>query len=133
MLNRSRLALLAILGLSVNAAANAPAAQPQRTVLERHEQSGVPGKDIVIGTAFIPPGTALAFHTHPGDESGYVLKGPLILKIRGQQGRILVAGTSFFIARGTVHSLAAPSSGDAGMAVSTWIVDQGAELATPVP
>jgi quercetin dioxygenase-like cupin family protein len=133
MLKPSGIALLAALILSLDASATEPTAQPQRTILERHEQSGVPGKDIVIGTATLPPGTAIGFHTHPGDEAGYVLKGTLILKTRGQPDRTLKAGDSFFNPRGAIHSLAAPADGEGGIAVSTWIVDHGNDLATPVP
>ncbi|HTV94687.1 MAG TPA: cupin domain-containing protein [Steroidobacteraceae bacterium] len=129
----SRIALLAILALSLHAAADEPQARPQRTILERHEQSGVPGKDIVIGTATLPPGTVIGYHTHPGDEAGYVVRGTLVLRTRGRPDRLLKAGDSFFNPRGAIHSLAAAPGGDGGMAVSTWIVDHGKELATPVP
>jgi len=50
-----------------------------RTLLEQHDQSGVPGKEIVIGSAVLPTDSAIGYHTHPGDEIGYVLKGPLLL------------------------------------------------------
>lgn len=133
MLTLLRISLLAVIALSLNAAADEPAAQPQRKILERHDQTGVPGKEIVIGTATLPPGTAIGYHTHPGDEAGYVLKGTLILKTRGQPDRTLKAGDSFFNPRGAIHSLAAVPGGDGGVAVSTWIVDQGKDLATPVP
>jgi quercetin dioxygenase-like cupin family protein len=128
------LPLLAIAVLSLSAAADEPktAAQPVRSILERHEQSGVPGKEIVIGTAALPAGSAIGFHTHPGDEAGYVLKGTLILKVQGQPDRTLKAGDSFFNPRGAVHSIVAAPGGDA-MAVSSWIIDKGQPLATPVP
>jgi quercetin dioxygenase-like cupin family protein len=109
------------------------AAKPEavRTVLERHDQSGVPGKEIVIGTATLPKGSSVPYHTHPGDEAGYVVRGTLILKTRGQPDRILNAGDSFFNPRGAVHSLLAVDSD--GVAASAWIIDQGAPLATPAP
>src|ERR1700677_224027 len=129
----SRIVLLAVLALSVNAGADEPAAQPKRTILERHNQSDVPGKEVVIGTAMLPPGSAIGFHTHPGDEAGYVLKGTLILKTRGQPDRVLKAGDSFFNPRGAIHSLVAGPGGDGGTAVSAWIVDKGQPLATPAP
>ena len=125
--------LLAIAILSLNATADETAAQPVRTILERHDQSGVPGKEIVIGTATLPPGSVIGYHTHPGDEAGYVLKGTLILKTQGQPDRVLKAGESFFNPRGAVHSLAVAPGSDGGMAVSSWIVDKGAPIATPVP
>jgi quercetin dioxygenase-like cupin family protein len=128
-------ALIAVAVLSLNATADEPktASQPVRNIMERHEQSGVPGKEIVIGTATLPPGSAIGYHTHPGDEAGYVVKGNLILKTQGQPDRTLKAGDSFFNPRGAVHSLAAAPGADGGMAVSSWIVDKGEPLATPVP
>jgi len=128
-------ALITVIALTVNAAADEPkaSAQPVRTIFERHDQSGVPGKEIVIGSAMLPPGTSIGYHTHPGDEAGYVLKGTLILKTRGQPDRLLKAGDSFFNPRGAVHSLVAAPGDDGGTAVSAWIVDKGQPLATPVP
>jgi quercetin dioxygenase-like cupin family protein len=127
--------LIAIAVLSLNATADEPKApaQPVRNLMEHHDQSGVPGKEVVIGTATLPPGSVIGYHTHPGDEAGYVLKGNLILKTQGQPDRALKPGDSFFNPRGAVHSLAAAPGSVGGMAVSTWIVDKGQPLATPVP
>ena len=132
----AHISLFAAVALTMNAVADAPktAAQPVRTVFERHDQSGVtPAMEIVIGSAMLPADTAIGYHTHPGDEAGYVLKGTLILKTRGQPDRLLKAGDSFFNPRGAVHSLVAAPGGDGGTAVSTWIIDKGQPLATPVP
>jgi quercetin dioxygenase-like cupin family protein len=129
------ISLIAIIGLSLNAAAEESKlpAQVVRNILERHDQSGVAGKEIVTGTANFPAGSSIGFHTHPGDESGYVLKGSIILKTQGQPDRVLKAGDSFFNPRGAVHSVVALPNGEGGMAVSSWIVDKGQPLATPVP
>jgi quercetin dioxygenase-like cupin family protein len=131
----SKLGIVAILSLSLNAFADAPASAPAstpvRTILEHHDLTGVPGKEALLGTAVLPAGTVIAFHTHPGDEFGYVLKGPLILKTKGQPDRILKTGDSFFNPRGAVHSLATVPGAEGGTAVSTWIVDKGEPLATP--
>jgi quercetin dioxygenase-like cupin family protein len=102
-----------------------------RRILERHDQSGVPGKEIVIGTSTLSSGAIIGFHTHPGDEAGYVVRGTLILKTRGRPDRVLHSGDSFFNPRGAIHMLQATDSD--GLAVSSWIVDTGAPLATPVP
>jgi quercetin dioxygenase-like cupin family protein len=129
--------IVAILSMSLNAFADAPgsapASAPVRTILERHDQTAVAGKEIVLGTALLPAGSAIGFHTHPGDEAGYVLKGPLVLKKKGQPDRILKTGDTFFNARGEVHSLATQPGTEGGMAVSTWIVDKDQPLATPAP
>jgi len=128
-----QLSLVAVIALSFSAGADEPKPQPVRTLFSHHDQSGVPGKEIVIGTAMLPPETGIGFHTHPGDESGYVLRGKLILKTRGRPDRTLNPGDSFFNERGAIHSLVAAPGGEGGAAVSTWIVDKGAPLATPVP
>jgi quercetin dioxygenase-like cupin family protein len=128
--------LIAAAALTMNAAADESksAAQPVRTIFERHDQSNVtPAKEILIGSAMLPPGSAIGYHTHPGDESGYVLKGTLTLKVKGQPDRVLKAGDSFFNPRGAVHSVTAAADGDGATAVSTWIIDKGQPLATPVP
>jgi quercetin dioxygenase-like cupin family protein len=127
--------LITAIALTLNAAADEPkaGAQPVRNILERHDQSGVPGKEVVIGTVTLPPGTSIGFHTHPGDEAGYLLKGTLILKTRGQPDRTLKAGDSFFNPRGAVHSVMAPADRDGATAVSVWIIDKGQPLATLVP
>jgi quercetin dioxygenase-like cupin family protein len=127
-----QLSFIAVIALSFNAGADEPEPQPVRTLFSHHDQSGVAGKEIVIGTAMLPPESTIGFHTHPGDESGYVLRGRLILKTRGQPDRILNPGDSFFNERGAIHSLVAAPGGEGGTAVSTWIVDKGAPLSTPV-
>ena len=128
----ARSSLVAALALSVGAIADDVKPQPQRSILERHDQSGVAGKEIVIGTLVLPPGTAVGFHEHPGDESGYIVKGRAVWKVRGQPDKTLEAGASFFNPRGAVHSLAGADSGDT-LVISSWIVDKGKPLATPVP
>ena len=133
----SKLVIVAILTLSLNAFADAPgsapASAPVRTILERHDQTAVAGKEIVLGTALLPAGSAIGFHTHPGDEVGYVLKGPLVLKKKGQPDRILKTGDTFFNARGEIHSLTTQPGSEGGTAVSTWIVDKDQPLSTPAP
>jgi quercetin dioxygenase-like cupin family protein len=126
---------LALVAVVLSAAADEPGAAPQpvRSIFERHDQSGVPGKEIVIGSAMLPAGTTIGFHTHPGDESGYVLKGVLILHTRGKPDRMLKAGDSFFNERGAVHSLSTVPGDEGGTAVSTWVIDKGQPLATPAP
>jgi quercetin dioxygenase-like cupin family protein len=109
------------------------AAQPVRTLIERHDQSGVPGKEIVMGSAVLPPGSSVGFHTHPGDEAGFILKGTIVWKVQGQPDRTLHAGDSFFNPRGTIHAVATQPGSDGGTAVSSWIIDKGAPLASPAP
>lgn len=136
MTNRSLLfaAMLASasLGLAAQDAPPAGAPQAKRTVIDQHEQSDVPNKEIILGTAELPAGGVVPWHMHDGDESGYVLKGKLILKTRGKPDQVLNAGDHFFNPRGAVHSLVAAPDGNGGTALSTWIIDKGKPLAEPV-
>jgi quercetin dioxygenase-like cupin family protein len=133
MLRLIQASFLAVVATSLIAVAGDLKPQPTREILNRYDQSDVKGKEIVIGTAAIPAGAAIGYHTHPGDEVGFVLKGTLTLKTRGLPDRVLHAGDSFFNVRGAVHSVAADANGDGGTAASTWIVDRDKPLATPVP
>lgn len=106
---------------------------PIRALLETRDVAGVPGKELVLGTVRMPPGAIAAWHTHPGDEAGYVLSGTLILKQKGQPDRTLHAGDHFFNPSGMVHELLAGPGDEGGSEVSTWVVDKGKPMATPVP
>jgi quercetin dioxygenase-like cupin family protein len=133
----ARCSLVAALALSVGAVAedalaDKAQAQPRRTVLEHHDQSGVPGKEVIVGTVVLPPGASVGYHVHPGDEAGYIIKGSVIWKVRGQADKTLKAGDSFFNPRGSVHSIVSADSGDSTV-ISTWIVDKGKPMSTPVP
>jgi quercetin dioxygenase-like cupin family protein len=43
------------------------------------------------------------FHTHNGDQWEAVIEGEITFTVRGQQPRVLKAGESVYIPRGTVH------------------------------
>jgi quercetin dioxygenase-like cupin family protein len=117
--------------LFMEAVAQETKPQVTRAILERHDETGVPGREIVLGTAELSPGAEVPWHTHFGDEAGYVLKGDLILRIRGQPDRPLRAGDHFFNPRGVAHSLYAAPGTAGGVALSTWVVDKGKPLVEP--
>jgi quercetin dioxygenase-like cupin family protein len=125
------LASLGFLALAAGAQTNSTVLSVARSVPQKHDQSGVPDKEIITGTATFPGGASIGFHTHAGDEAGFVAKGSITLKTQGQADLILNAGQSFFNTRGAVHSVVAGPEG--AIVVSTWIVDKGSPLATPAP
>src|SRR5712671_5395701 len=43
------------------------------------------------------------FHTHSGDQGEAVIEGEITFTVRGQEPRVLKAGESVYIPRGTVH------------------------------
>jgi quercetin dioxygenase-like cupin family protein len=123
------LVVAAAVSLTVTAQDSKP--QAQRTIFGHYDQAGVAGKEIVTGTVTLAPGAEVAFHTHPGEEAGYVVKGTLTWKVRGQPDKVLKAGDAFFNPRGSVHSIVAGSDG--ATAFSAWVVDKGKPMVQPAP
>jgi len=89
-----------------------------------------PGYVTINVEAEIEPGVAVARHTHPGIESGYVLEGGLDLPIQGQPTRTLKPGDGFQVPPETPH--AGSKNGDKKTRIAiTYIVEKGKPLASP--
>ena len=135
--HRTQAALLAIAALVLESAAQATDStqSPQESVVRQtfghFDQSEVAGKEVVTGTVTLQPGAQVPFHTHPGDEAGYVAHGSVLWKVRGQPDKQLQAGDGFFNPRGSAHSLVAGKSG--AKVFSAWIVDNDKPLSSPSP
>ncbi|WP_261327603.1 cupin domain-containing protein [Modestobacter marinus] len=110
------------------AQADGLAARLSRTELQ-HSASSIPGRDIVQVLTEIPPGVESGWHTHPGEEVGYILAGTVEMMIRDQQTLILHAGHPFLIPPGVAHN-ARDVGPEAGMMLSTYLVEAGQPLAT---
>jgi quercetin dioxygenase-like cupin family protein len=117
--------------VAFSAAAEDTKPQIERAILERHDQSSVSGKEIVSGTVVLGAGAVVGFHTHSGDEAGYVVKGSIVWKVRGQPDKTVKTGESFFNPRGSVHSIVGGAGG--ATVFSAWVVDKGKPLVEPVP
>src|SRR5579859_5425888 len=125
----ARCSLAVAAAASLTAAAQGAKPQIDRAILERHDQAGVPGKELVLGTVTLAPGAVAGLHTHPGDEGGYIVKGTVVWKVRGQPDKTLKPGDSFFNPRGSAHSIV--GGADGATAFSTWVVDKGKPLVEP--
>ena len=55
----------------------------KRTELQ-HRPSSIPGREIVQVLTEIPVGVESGWHTHPGEEVGYIAAGTVEMAIRGQ-------------------------------------------------
>ncbi|HEY0189672.1 MAG TPA: cupin domain-containing protein [Kofleriaceae bacterium] len=122
------LALAFVLGAPGSASAQAPGFK--RTELARHDLAAA-GREAVIARGEFAAGAAPPRHTHPGDELGYVLAGELTVEIDGAPPVKLVAGDTFFVPAGAIHT--ARNTGKLpAVAISTYIVEKGKPLATPV-
>src|SRR5262245_34229084 len=51
----------------------------------------------------IPPGAGNQFHRHPGDQWWAVQEGEVTFTVKGEAPRILKAGDTVYVPRGTVH------------------------------
>ena len=94
-----------------------------------HRASSIPGRDIVQVRTEIPVGVESGWHTHPGEEVGYILTGVVAMSIDGGPTLTLRAGDPFLIPPGTPHNARDLGPGT-GMMLSTYIVDPEQSLAT---
>ena len=126
MLKKSLVTLLA-LGSMTAVFAQAPAFK--RTVLQTAELS-VAGREAVTAKAELPAGVASGRHTHPGEEIGFVVDGAVTIEREGQS-KTMKAGEAFAIPAGQIHNAINAGTSQATI-VSTYIVEKGKPLATPV-
>ena len=100
----------------------------KRTQLQ-HSASSIPGREIVQVLTEIPAGVESGWHTHPGEEVGFIVAGTVEMMIRGQETLTLHAGDGFLIPPRTPHN-ALDVGPEPGRMLSTYIVEVGQPLAT---
>jgi quercetin dioxygenase-like cupin family protein len=100
----------------------------KRTQLQR-SASSIPGREIVQVLTEIPAGVESGWHTHPGEEVGFIVAGTVEMMIRGQETLTLHAGDGFLIPPRTPHN-ALDVGPEPGRMLSTYIVEVGQPLAT---
>jgi quercetin dioxygenase-like cupin family protein len=102
----------------------------KRTEIQ-HSASSVPDRDIVQVLTEIPAGVESGWHTHPGEEVGYILAGTVRMMIDGRATLTLNAGDGFLIPPRTPHN-ALDAGPETGRMLSTYLVDPGQPIATLV-
>jgi quercetin dioxygenase-like cupin family protein len=110
------------------APADALTGRLERTEIQR-EPSSIPGRVIVQVLTEIPVGVASGWHTHPGEEVGYILAGTVQMEIEGDPTLHLEAGHGFLIPPGAPHNATDLGPGT-GMMLSTYLVDPDRPLAS---
>jgi len=103
----------------------------KRTEVQR-ASSSIPGREIVQVLTEIPVGVESGWHTHPGEEVGYILAGTVEMRIQDADTLILRAGDGFLIPPRTPHNARDLGPGT-GRMLSTYVVEVGQPLATLVP
>jgi quercetin dioxygenase-like cupin family protein len=100
----------------------------KRTEIQ-HSPSSIPGREIVQVLTEIPVGVESGWHTHPGEEVGYIVAGTVEMAIRGRPTLTLHAGDGFLIPPRTPHNARDVGPGTGHM-LSTYIVEPGQPLAS---
>ena len=101
---------------------------PKRTLIKQTD-GPADGYVTIEMKVEIEPGAAIARHTHPGIESGYVAEGGTELTIDGQGTLKLAAGEGFQVPTGTPHGgVNGPAK---TVVISTYVVEKGKPLASP--
>ena len=112
------------------AAADAFVGRLERTVVQ-HEPSSIPGREIVQVLTEIPVGVESGWHTHPGEEVGYIVAGTVEMRVAGEATLTLQAGDGFLIRPGQPHNAVDVGPGT-GRMLSTYVVVVGEPLVTLV-
>ncbi len=102
----------------------------ERTEVQRHSSS-IPGREIVQVRTEIPCGVESGWHTHPGEEVGYIVGGTVRMSIEDRPTLQLDAGDGFLIPPRVAHN-ALDLGPDTGVMLSTYLVEEGEPLTTLV-
>jgi quercetin dioxygenase-like cupin family protein len=108
--------------------ADALAATLKRTEVQRGPLS-IPGREMVQVRTEIPVCVASGWHTHPGEEVGYIIAGTVQMEIQDQTTLILSAGDGFLIPPRIPHNATDLGPGT-GQMLSTYIVEIGQPIAS---
>ena len=117
--------------VAVGRSPDALAGTLRRTEIQRSLFS-VPGRVIVQVLTEIPEGVESGWHTHPGEEVGYIAAGTVEMLVDGQPPRTLHAGEGFLIPPGTAHNARDLGPGT-GQMLSTYLVLPDEPLVSLVP
>ena len=101
----------------------------KRVELQRGDLS-VAGREVVVVRGEFEPGAMVGRHSHPGEESTYILEGTVQLEIDGKPPVISKAGDVIFIPAGTIHSAKNVGTTQAKV-LANYIVEKGKPLSTP--
>jgi quercetin dioxygenase-like cupin family protein len=100
----------------------------KRTEVQR-VASSIPGRIIVQVHTEIPVGVQSGWHSHPGEEVGYIMGGTVEMSIDGQPTLTLHLGDGFLIPPDVAHNALDIGPG-VGHMLSTYIVQEDQPLTT---
>ena len=91
-----------------------------------------PTREVEVVSIAVPPGVGNEFHRHPGDQWTAVQEGEVTFTIKGQPPRVLKAGDSVYIPRGTIHRNENESDAPA-RTIGLYVRDKDKPQTVPVP
>lgn len=100
----------------------------RRTLLSQMD-GPVPGYVTIAIENEIDPGVTIARHTHPGNESAYVLDGGMDLVVEGKPVQSVSPGDVFQVPARTPHN--ATNGDKITRYISTFIVEKDKPLSSP--
>jgi len=80
----------------------------------------------------MPVGVESGWHTHPGEEIGYILAGTIEVEVHGRDVVICGAGNGFVVTPAAPHNARSVGPGTARL-LSTYIVEVGKPQSSPAP
>jgi len=122
--------IIAFGALSTRVAQAAPHAIVTR--LMRKDIAEIPGKDMVMITVKYPPGSVDPVHRHNAYAFVYVLKGSIVMKVRGGKQVTLGPGQTFYEGPNDVHTVGRNASKTRPAEfLAVLLKNQGAPLLVP--
>ena len=126
----TKLVALVLLCLMTGAAM---AQQAKVTSLMSKELTDNPGKEVLMITVDYPPGSSDPIHRHNAQAFVYVLKGSIVMQVRGGKEVTLTPGQTFYEGPDDVHVVGRnASSTKPAKFVVFMIKDKGAPVFVPV-
>ena len=105
--------------------------QVKRTIVLKQDMT-LPGREAVMATIELPPGSAEGRHTHPAELYVYLIEGEIVLENEGQPDRVMKAGDVAAVASGKIHQ-ALNRGNVTAKGVAVFVAEKGRPLATPAP
>ena len=111
----------------------AMAQNPTVTDLMSKDQTGVPGKEILMITVEFPPGGKDPVHRHNAQGLIYVLEGSVVMQVKGGKEVTLTPGQTFYEATDDVHVVGRNASNTKPAKMLVVLVkEKGAPVLVPV-
>jgi len=122
-------ATLGVFGIQGIQSLGAQQAGFKRVELQRGDLS-VAGREAMVRRVEFDADGIVGRHTHPGEESTYIIEGNLLIEIDGKAPTTLGPGETFFVPAGVIHGGKNVGKTPAKL-LATYIVEKNKPLATP--